>query len=48
MQYGHRRLARRLAQLGVPHLAEEFPGTHSGVDHRLDVSLPLLARAVSP
>jgi len=48
MQFGARRLARRLDALAVPHRYDEFSGTHSGVDHRLDVSLPVLAHAVSP
>jgi enterochelin esterase-like enzyme len=45
--YGARRLARALDAAGVPHRYEEFPGDHSGIDHRQDVSLPLLALALS-
>ena len=30
----------------VPHVYEEFDGTHSGVDYRMDRSLPFLARAL--
>jgi len=30
----------------VPHRYEEFDGTHSGIDFRLDVSLPFLTRAL--
>ncbi len=43
IHYGTRRLASRLVALSVPHIYEEFVGTHSGIDHRLDVSLPLLS-----
>ena len=44
--YGARRLHRRLDSLGVPHIYEEFPDDHSSVDYRLDVSLPVLVRAL--
>lgn len=47
LHYGTRRLARRLGELGVEHRHEEFDGTHSGIDHRLDVSLPALYRAIA-
>ncbi len=40
--YGARRLHRRLEALGVAHTYEEFPDTHSGIDYRMDVSLPFL------
>lgn len=40
--YGARRLHRRLKALGVEHTYEEFPDTHSGIDYRMDVSLPFL------
>jgi enterochelin esterase-like enzyme len=46
--YGARRLHRRLESLGVTHLYEEFPDDHSSVDYRLDVSLPVLAKALRP
>jgi hypothetical protein len=39
-------LSKRLAEHGVAHRYEEFDGTHSGIDRRMDVSLPLLARAL--
>jgi S-formylglutathione hydrolase FrmB len=45
--YGARRLHRRLEQLGVPHVYQEFPDDHTNVDYRMDVSLPILARALS-
>lgn len=45
--YGARRFSRRLGQLQVPHRYEEFEGTHSNTDHRMDESLPFLARALT-
>lgn len=45
--YGARRLHRALSDREIPHRYAEFPGTHSRIDHRLDESLPLLARALS-
>jgi hypothetical protein len=44
--YGARRFARRLRQLGIEHRYEEFPDNHSGVDYRMDDSLPFIARAL--
>ena len=44
--YGARRLHRRLDELGVEHRYEEFPDTHSGIDYRMDVSLPYMAKAL--
>ncbi len=45
--YGTRRIHRTLEQAGVPHRYEEFKDNHSGVDYRMDVSLPYLAKALS-
>lgn len=45
--YGARRLHRLLARLDVPHIYEEFADNHSSVDYRMDVSLPILAKALS-
>lgn len=45
--YGARRLHRHLDRLGIPHTYEEFPDNHSSVDYRMDVSLPILAKALS-
>ena len=42
IQYGTRRLVDRLTEHGVPHRHEEFEGTHSSIDWRLDHSLPYL------
>jgi len=44
--YGSRRMHKRLTELGVLHVYEEFPDDHSAVDYRMDRSLPLLAKAL--
>lgn len=44
--YGTRRIHRTLDQRGIAHRYEEFPDNHSGVDYRMDVSLPFLANAL--
>jgi hypothetical protein len=46
MHYGSRQLSVQLAAHGVPHVYEEFDGTHSGIDHRMDRGLPFLYRAL--
>lgn len=46
LHYGARRLCRALQRHGIVHTYEEFDGTHSGIDHRLDVSLPFLYRSM--
>ncbi len=46
IQFGTRALVQRLENLGIRHHFEEFEGTHSQMDWRLDTSLPLLARAL--
>jgi enterochelin esterase-like enzyme len=45
--YGARRLAKRLKTLGIAHRYEEFPDNHTGVDYRMDESLPFLVQAIS-
>ncbi|GAB4181877.1 MAG: alpha/beta hydrolase-fold protein [Wenzhouxiangellaceae bacterium] len=40
IQYGSRQLSRLLTELNIAHHFEEFEGTHSGIDWRLDHSLP--------
>ena len=45
--YGARRMDRALTHLEVPHIYEEFPDNHSGIDYRMDRSLPLLAKALT-
>ena len=44
--YGARRLHRSLDRLGVKHIYEEFPDNHSSVDYRMDISLPILTKAL--
>lgn len=46
LQYGARRLSRRLAVYGIAHVLEIFPGGHRRTAHRWDRSLPLLADAL--
>ncbi len=46
IQYGTRAFIRRLEKFGIGHHFEEFDGTHSGMDWRLDISLPMLAKAL--
>jgi S-formylglutathione hydrolase FrmB len=46
IHYGTRILSKRLAEHGIAHRYEEFDGTHSGIDHRMDRSLPFLSRAL--
>ncbi len=48
IQYGTRILSRELRRSGVDHTYQEFDGTHSGIDHRMDVSLPFLYQAIKP
>jgi hypothetical protein len=45
--YGARRMHRALERLGVPHTYEEFADDHTGIDYRMDRSLPVLAKALS-
>lgn len=42
IHYGCRLLSKRLGEHGIRHTYEEFPGDHSGIDHRMDRSLPFL------
>jgi len=46
IHYGSRLLSQQLSEHRVPHVYEEFDGTHSGIDYRMDRSLPFLARAL--
>ncbi len=45
--HGARRIHRKLAAAGVAHVYEEFPDNHTGVDYRMDRSLPFLAKTLS-
>ena len=42
-----RRFVRRLTVLGIAHRYEEFADNHTGVDYRMDQSMPFLAQALS-
>lgn len=44
---GNRILARELTRAGVEHVYEEFDDDHSGIDYRLERSLPYLAAALT-
>jgi len=46
IHYGSRLLSLRLTEHRVPHVYEEFDGTHSGVDYRMERSLPFLTHAL--
>lgn len=46
IHYGTRSFIKRLNELDIRHDYEEFDGTHSGMDWRLDISLPKLATAL--
>ena len=48
IHYGARILSKRLTRAGIDHRYEEFPDTHSGIDYRMDKSLPFLYRALGP
>jgi putative esterase len=45
--YGARRMTKRLKALDVPHTYEEFPDNHTAVDYRMDISLPILGKALA-
>jgi len=47
IQYGSRRFVERLTAFNVPHMWEEFDGTHSGIDFRLDSSFSQLSNVLS-
>jgi len=47
LAYGARRMHRALTRLNVPHFYEEFPDDHTGIDYRMDISLPILAKALT-
>ena len=48
IHYGSRILSKRLRAHDMPHVYEEFDDTHSGIDYRMDRSLPFLYRALRP
>jgi enterochelin esterase family protein len=45
---GCRLMARRLTEAQVPHIYEEFAGTHRQTDHRYDRSLSLISEHIPP
>jgi enterochelin esterase-like enzyme len=47
IHFGMRRFAKKLAAAGIAHTYEEYDDDHSDVDYRMDVFLPLLAKALS-
>ena len=46
IHYGSRILSKRLAEHGIEHRYEEFDDNHSGIDYRMERSLPFLSRAL--
>ena len=46
IHYGMRILSKNLAAEHIDHHYEEFDGTHSGIDSRMDVSLPYLQKCL--
>jgi enterochelin esterase-like enzyme len=48
IHYGSRILSKRLAQYGITHTYEEFDDNHSGIDYRMERSLPFLYAALKP
>jgi hypothetical protein len=46
IHFGSRIIARQMAIHGIEHRYEEFDGTHSGIDNRMDISLPFLQHAL--
>ena len=46
IHYGSRLLSKALADHGIEHRYEEFDDTHSGIDYRMERSLPFLVRAL--
>ena len=46
IHYGCRLLSRALSRANVQHTYEEFDDDHSGIDYRMDRSLPFLYRAL--
>jgi enterochelin esterase-like enzyme len=47
IHFGNRRFASKLRELNIPAHYDEFDGTHSGTDHRMDESLPFLYRSIA-
>jgi len=47
IHFGMRRLSRQLEKYNIDHTYQEFNGTHSSIDYRLDISLPFLYKKIS-
>ena len=47
IQYGSRKFVELLNSFEIEHTWEEFAGTHSGIDHRLDLSFALLSQKLA-
>jgi len=47
LHYGNRAFVRKLNDLGIEHVYEEFDDDHSNTDYRMDISLPFLYRAIT-
>jgi len=47
IHFGMRRFAAKLRAAGTAHTYEEYDDDHTGVDYRMDVFLPLLAKTLS-
>ncbi|MBT3477453.1 MAG: hypothetical protein HN458_05925 [Euryarchaeota archaeon] len=47
IQYGSRKFVELLHALKIEHIWEEFTGTHSGIDHRLDLSFAFLSQKLA-
>jgi S-formylglutathione hydrolase FrmB len=46
IHFGSRILSKQLRAFGIDHVYEEFDATHSGIDYRMERSLPFLVRAL--
>ena len=46
IHFGSRLLSEQLHKHGIAHRYEEYNDTHSGIDYRMDVSLPYLAKRI--
>jgi S-formylglutathione hydrolase FrmB len=48
IHFGTRQLSKKLHAAGIKHRYEEFDDTHSGIDYRMNESLPFLYKAIQP
>jgi enterochelin esterase-like enzyme len=47
IHFGARQLSKKLQSYNIQHFYEEFDDNHSGIDYRLDASLPKLYKAIA-